>query len=291
MQLNSISRCYSHFKLVQDMKNFIFVLLLIAYLSPSFANSVFVRKNFEWQETPVLFKMGDITYQRYTFEGARTSEKYPSLSFVIEQFDLDGYGDLQVEIINSQFEDFEKIPSPDDALLEDQLVFNTNVYRSRDGYYGKVSFAPMIKNGNRYQRLTSIQLKITLLPKPVVVRRDPPTFTSQLSDGDLFKIAVTDDGIHQLSYSFLKDELGMDIDNIDPRKIQIYGNGGGLLPSYSEAERIDDVQQSHIVVVGEEDGRFDSNDYILFYGEGPHKWVYNETNQEFKTAHTLWDGL
>ena len=31
--------------------------------------------------------------------------------FAVEKFDVDGYGDLQVEILRAQYEDFNKIPS------------------------------------------------------------------------------------------------------------------------------------------------------------------------------------
>ncbi|MCI5082611.1 MAG: type IX secretion system sortase PorU [Saprospiraceae bacterium] len=271
------------------MKNFISLLALFCYLSPVVANSVLIQKSFKWDAAPASVEIAGATYQLHSFEGSISNEKYPSIPFFTEQFQLDGYGNLQVEIIRSSFEDFEKVPSPDDEILQERLAFEANVYKNRNGYYGKVSFAPIIKRGNSYQRLTSIELRVTLVPQPRVVLRNPPTFNSVLSDGQLYKFGVSQSGVCRLSYDFLKNDLGMDIDNIDPRQLKIYGNGGGMLPFYSESERIDDVLESHIQIVGEEDGSFDSGDYILFYAEGPHKWYLDTLNQEFNRQQNIYD--
>ena len=271
------------------MKNFISLLVLLFSFGSLMANTILIKKEFNWKTSPSIYEMGEITYQRYAFDEAIYDEKYPSLSFAVEKFDVDGYGDLQVEILRAQYEDFNKIPSPDDVYLEEQIKFTKNVYRTREGYYGKISFAPMIKSGNQYQRLTSIEIRVTLIPKPQIFNRSPPTFTSEFSDGDLYKIGVTESGVHKLTYSFLKDDLGINVDNIDPRKIRILGNGGGMIPVYSAAERIDDLAESHILIVGEEDGVFNSGDYILFYAEGPHQWILDTADRIYNRQQNIYD--
>ena len=64
---------------------------------------------------------------------------------------------------------------------------------------------------------------------------------SALMDGDIYKIRISQPGVHKLSFDFLKNELGIPIENIDPRKIQILGNTGGALPALAGAARNDDV--------------------------------------------------
>ena len=273
------------------MNNFLYSLVLCLFFIPLTiqANPIIIKKSFAWADQAINFKEAGIDYQKHTFDGAVSNEAYPSLVVAVERFDLNAFGDLQIEIINAQFEAFEKIASPDDAYLSNRIQFESAVYPSRNGYYGKISFVPITKNGNRYERLRNIELRITLSPRPLPTRRDPPTFTSVLSDGELFKIAITESGVHQLTYAFLKNELGMEVDNIDPRKIQLLGNGGGMVPAYSEAERIDDLVESHIIIKGEEDGSFDDGDYILFYAEGPHQWSYDTLPQAFNRKQNIYD--
>ncbi|MCE2773395.1 MAG: hypothetical protein LW750_08155, partial [Bacteroidetes bacterium] len=52
---------------------------------------------------------------------------------------------------------------------------------------------------------------------------------SVLASGTWFKIGVTNTGIHRISKTLLTS-IGVDVDNIDPRNIRIYGNGQGQLP-------------------------------------------------------------
>lgn len=95
---------------------------------------------------------------------------------------------------------------------------------------------------------------------------------SVLASGNWYKIAITQTGIHRISKSFLSS-IGMNVAGLDPRKIQVYGNGGKMLPELNGAFRYDDLVENAIQVVGESDGSFDNSDYILFYATGPHEWT------------------
>ena len=97
---------------------------------------------------------------------------------------------------------------------------------------------------------------------------------SVLSTGNWYKIAVQTSGIYRISYNDLLS-YGIDVNNINPQNLALYGNGAGMLPESNSANRLNDLQPIAIRVVGQNDGHFDSNDYILFYGEGPTVWQYN----------------
>ena len=75
--------------------------------------------------------------------------------------------------------------------------------------------------------------------------------------------------------------MGIDVDNIDPRNIRLYGNGGGMLPMLNSTFRYDDLAEDPIQVNGEQDGKVDPSDFVLFYGEGPHVADYNSTDKHF----------
>lgn len=94
---------------------------------------------------------------------------------------------------------------------------------------------------------------------------------SVLSSGDWYKFKVDTTGIYKLDRGFLQS-LGINTNGLNPQQIKVYGNGGALLPQLNSAFRYDDLQELAIYVEGENDGSFDSNDFVLFYATGPHSW-------------------
>jgi hypothetical protein len=94
---------------------------------------------------------------------------------------------------------------------------------------------------------------------------------SVLSQGTWYKFAIDTTGIFKIDRQFLQN-LGINTNELDPKNIRIYGNGGQLLPMLNSSFRYDGLQENAVLVSGEDDGSFDANDFILFYGKGPHQW-------------------
>ena len=94
---------------------------------------------------------------------------------------------------------------------------------------------------------------------------------SVLATGKWYKVGVTQSGIYKINKAFLSS-LGLDVTNLDPKNIRVYGNGGKLLPEKNADFRNDDLLENAVTVVGENDGVFDNNDYILFYGQSTDSW-------------------
>ena len=111
---------------------------------------------------------------------------------------------------------------------------------------------------------------------------------SVLDSGDWFRFKVTDDGLYRIDKSILED-LGLSLESIDPRKIQIYGNGGSMLPEFNGTFRHKDLVQNAIYVSGEQDGSFDSNDFAVFFAQSPHRWVYDTLDLAFKHQLNIYD--
>ncbi|AFK02795.1 hypothetical protein Emtol_1650 [Emticicia oligotrophica DSM 17448] len=103
---------------------------------------------------------------------------------------------------------------------------------------------------------------------------------SVLATGQWYKIATTRTGVHKIDAAFLQS-AGIDIGKINPQNIRIFGNGAGVLPQANNAKRLADLTENAIEVIGENDGKFDPADYILFFAESPHKIIYNAENQNF----------
>jgi len=252
-----------------------------------------ITKKLNWSPEPIIHNpTGNFEKQLWTFEDSYSNPKHPTLPVFSQRFPLNSNGEISVNIINAQFERLEKTAFPDDVFLKETLQISTTVEADRNQYFGKIFFIPIIKKGNSYEKLVSFELAVNFSPKAnanSIARKTEHTFNSVLKDGTIYKIAVNQSGVQKLDYNFLKDELKVDIDNIDPTTIKIYGNGGGILPRKIADFRYDDLQENAIQVIGEEDGRFDAGDYILFYGEDANKWTYSEEEGIFNRATNIYD--
>jgi hypothetical protein len=101
---------------------------------------------------------------------------------------------------------------------------------------------------------------------------------SVLSQGEWFKFSVDTTGVFKIDKNLLQ-QIGISTNNLNPKKLHIYGNGGHLLPVLNSDFRYKDLQETAIYVEGEADGVFNENDFILFYAKGPHDWEVNSANQ------------
>ncbi|MFK5855259.1 MAG: type IX secretion system sortase PorU [Bacteroidota bacterium] len=103
---------------------------------------------------------------------------------------------------------------------------------------------------------------------------------SNLSSGDWYKIAVEETGVYKITYNDLEN-YGIDVGNINPQKLAIFGNPAGMLPESTEENYYTDIQPLAIQVIGEDDGIFDPQDYILFFGQKPNVLEHNELTNRF----------
>ena len=101
--------------------------------------------------------------------------------------------------------------------------------------------------------------------------------SSVLASGDWFKFSVDTTGVFKIDKNLLQ-QIGVSTNGLNPKKLHIYGSGGNLLPVLNADFRYDDLQENAIYVEGENDGSFDSADFILFYAKGPHDWVVDAAN-------------
>ncbi len=92
--------------------------------------------------------------------------------------------------------------------------------------------------------------------------------SSALSSGKWFKLAVSYDAVYKVDYNLLK-AMGLNPEQIDPGKIQVFAGVNTMLPQSNQAARINDLKELSIFISGADDGKFNTGDYLLFYGQGP----------------------
>ena len=223
--------------------------------------------------------------ERWHFDDCNFSADATTLPVFSEGFDLPGRSRVEVAVEAVTWEAFSKKPSKDDALLGTEIQVETQVVQERQRWRGWVRLVPMRRAGSGYERATSFTLRVRTLPEanpPVVNERGGPfTYTSALSSGTIYKFGVSQSTVYKLDYDFLKNKLGIsNLDNIDPRTIRLYGNGGKMLSERAGDARPDDLIENAIVVSGEGDGKFDAGDFILFYAVGPVTWTYKPSSND-----------
>lgn len=101
-------------------------------------------------------------------------------------------------------------------------------------------------------------------PRPLNRVAGPP---SVLAVGPWYRLTVNDEGMYMLDANWFA-AAGISMSGVDPRTIQIYGNGGEQLSESLEMPRPVDLVENAIHVEGEADGQFNPGDHVIFYGRG-----------------------
>lgn len=104
-----------------------------------------------------------------------------------------------------------------------------------------------------------------------------PLSAQPLAEGDIYRLAIPKTGIYRINRATLLT-MGINPTEIDPRRIRIFSGEGGTLPQANSAPRTG-LAELAIFVQGEQDGRFDTDDFILFYAQGADKIIADRSRQ------------
>ncbi len=96
--------------------------------------------------------------------------------------------------------------------------------------------------------------------------------SSMLGSGRWIRLAVTEPGIYRIDFAQIKN-MGF----TDPASVAIFGNNTGQLSFYNDGTEPDDLRQVALMTDRGSDNVFNEGDFILFYGEGTHRYIYNES--------------
>jgi len=191
--------------------------------------------------------------------------------------------DISIKEISGDTLPFETAAILTDAELIPGQVFYKVI---TDKKTASIIIAPFrtIENGNRIIRLSEFEVNIIFVPVEESAEKETVARVfkenSVLSSGTWFKMGILETGVHKIGYSNLL-EMGLSPEQIDLNKIGIFGNYDGMLPEENSKARVDDLEENAVVFVGGEDGKWNENDYLLFYARSALKWKYNPFTSRF----------
>ncbi len=262
-------------------KFFILIILLFSCFTNGQQNSFIT---IDWV-TKTDYSIGDLKLQvpqfssdSYNFDLQDKSityvEKIP-INYFVDEFSLQVTNIIFESISATQLGDLNK------STIKTSINSSVKTVVSRDQYYAYLTFSPIIKDESGYKRVKSLTYSFNKETNSSKINSNNSVAAisnSVLSSGTWKRIYVQKSGVYKISKSFLTD-LGFNVSSINPQKIQIYGLGGRMAPLSNSISYPSDLTENAIQIVGESDGSFNDEDYILFYAEGMDNWSpENKTN-------------
>jgi hypothetical protein len=266
-------------------KLLLFNLLLISYISNAQTRGDIT---IEWLDKSEMY-YGDfnINIPRFSGNEYHYDASKKALNYTTKINALGYFDDNNIQISNIIYEsisasqlgdlNIENIPNTLDVSLK-----TTN---SRGVKQSFLSLSPIVKSEFGFKKIISLSytLNNATAKASQTTKTSKSISNSVLATDDWYRFYVEKSGVYKVSKKFLQ-ETGLNLNNVDPKKIKIYGNGGKMLPLSNDAPYPDDLIENAIQVFGENDGVFNNDDYILFYAEGIDTW-----NEESKTHSNLYD--
>lgn len=106
------------------------------------------------------------------------------------------------------------------------------------------------------------------------------------SQGTWLRVHVREEGIHRIAGEDLQ-QAGIDLSGIDPQTLRLFYGGGRML-SQRSVQPPQALEDMGLVVEDGGDGRFDPEDYVLFYGEPLERWEYDDRTERYEWVQNLY---
>ncbi|MCL2289368.1 MAG: type IX secretion system sortase PorU [Bacteroidetes bacterium] len=267
-----------------------FLLFAALFFLQNYSWAQSITKSYHVPSFEILhFEHDDIQIKLLTFENAITLREYSSLPVFGDKTEVNQFYDsYRYTLSNAKYQPL----TPEEAVLvPDEYAFaepKVRLFTATDAgkFYAMLHLLPIIKGANgQYQRLVSCDIQFEGAD-PVALVRKSGLKHSVLASGAWYKIAVSNTGLHKVTYSDL-EALGISVSNLRSSSIALFGNGGGMIPEINPVEQIGDLLECPIMVV-DNNGVFDENSYFVFYAQGPHTWTPNFNGTRFAHKYNIY---
>ncbi|MDA9898281.1 type IX secretion system sortase PorU [Flavobacteriales bacterium] len=236
----------------------LFVSFLLSLESVLGQNSQYHYLDYKWQNESLIVNDSKSHFLNFQFEHSYGNSNY------------------ELQLLNPVYTNCDEVEKKylKNFYLDSVPQINSKSGISQKKLVVRGEVFPFIKIDDTYKKLVFCEIEVRFSAQASSRQSNATVDHSVLSSGKWYKISLARDGIYRISSQNLQD-LGMNISALNPKNLRIYGHPGGLLPTANVSERPVDLVELAIQVVGESDGSFDQNDYILFYGQSPNQWALN----------------
>lgn len=262
------------------MKSIVNKLIIIFIFS--FACSLSAYCQLEPKVKEVLWASDSVKSKLNVFQNGSTffprflPEKFGNLPLVYLKIPVNSINNQVFIHVLKTSDAFFDTNDKDQKKVQNDIQLSYSTVKENRNPYVLLQFLPLLNQDGNFKKIDEFEVEIKPIQTLGQAQKTLKVYTSNsvLASGNWYKIAVKAQGVYKIDYNFLKN-LGIDVSQINPKSIKIYGNGGAMLPQNNSAYRIDDLQENAIEVIGEADGKFDPTDYVLFYAQGNINWSLN----------------
>jgi hypothetical protein len=170
--------------------------------------------------------------------------------------------------------------------------YTYEVAKSRNQQIIQIYFRPYASQQNTLEVMTRLKLMVQVYATSSNnARKGGKIWASEsvLAKGDWYKFRISKSGVYKVTGSDLS-KLGININSLNFNELRLYGNGGGMYPESNADFFHDDLVENAIAVYDlNANGKVESTDYFLFYGQGPNIWKYDYGLNRFGHSKHLYD--
>ncbi|MCU4155005.1 type IX secretion system sortase PorU [Carboxylicivirga sp. A043] len=192
-----------------------------------------------------------------------------ALPYFVELDDLEINYTIETSSVNDETQaNFLNALNPNDFEF-----LKSHVVCVRGEYFLQLEIIPLVYDDfeKQYHLVNELNYTITIPEtkiEPVLKSTQEVKSNSVLASGKWVKIKVSESGIHKIPYSVLSS-WGFS----NPQNVNVFGNGGNMLPRSNAAFRHEDLTENAII---------HQDNAIYFYAQGPTAWSYNATRNMFE---------
>ena len=159
--------------------------------------------------------------------------------------------------------------------IPNNIQFKAYSSKARGITQNTIELSPIYLDNGRLTKITSFSVSMTQNPLRQSTLENSQVQNSVLKNGQWYRFAIDTTGVYKLDRNFF-ESLGINTSSLDPKIVKIYGHGGQSLPLKNNETISYDMIQNAVKFIGENDGVFNPDDYMLFYAIGPRG--YNSEN-------------
>ena len=265
-------------------------LLILVLLIPLASMAQDFSRTIVWGK-PVITIINDSALKNLAFDGAYFPEtgKLPVWTETIFADNISSKITLSDCKYSHLTPDEKLIMSSFENQVPSKLTFSSHQVISRKDKGVHIDIMPFLRDvaTNEVHKLISFTIQFAEQDEPLKATVRNYASNSMLSQGEWYKIALTQTGIYRIEYNDLV-AMGINPSTLNPNKIGIFGRDGSMLPEANSGKRADDLPEKSIEITGQSDGSFDQGDQILFYAQGPVTWKYNSPMQMWEHSTHLY---